>query len=253
MKIYPYGVMITIGVLVSGALGKWLAKCFCISFFDTLILFAYALLFGMSGGKLAYLILNRELYDFSQMSTSEVMRAISESGFIFYGGLLLGALGVFLAAKLHQIDLSSCLRVNLPLLPLAHGFGRIGCFLAGCCYGMPYDGFLSYTYRNSLVAPVDIPLFPVQLAEAVGLFLLALLLLRCLFRGMSVGCLCIVYVSVYAVMRFCLEFLRGDAARGFLFGLSTSQWVSIGCLAMILPSVLIYHHVMQRKRNDTES
>ncbi len=225
--------MIAIGLLVSGAVGKRLARHFGVNFYDVLLIFAYALIFGMSGAKITFLLLNFREIPWERLNFSNFWRLLERSGFVFYGGILPGFGGLLLARKIHKIDLCSVLQICVPLLPLAHGFGRIGCFLAGCCHGVAYSGPLAVTYSTAIGAPHGIPLFPVQLLEALVLFALFGVLLRFLLRGMRVGGLCICYLSIYATCRFLLEFLRGDVSRGVLRGLSTSQWCSLAILLSI--------------------
>lgn len=234
MEIQPYGTMVAVGVVASGAVGYWLAKRFSLDFNDIILLFAYGVFLGFVGAKGAYLLINIHKIPWAEVSFTKIA---ADGGFVFYGGLPLGALGVLLAGRIHKLELEKCLRICLPLLPLGHGFGRIGCRLAGCCYGMSYDGPFAVIYQGSLVAPNDRPLFPVQLLEAALLFLLAGVLLLALFKNASLGRLTLYYFAGYGIMRFCLEFLRGDVERGILVGLSTSQWVSLTILAVL--SVLV--------------
>ena len=127
----------------------------------------------------------------------------------------------------------------VPAVPLFHAFGRVGCFLAGCCYGIPAPaGWLGVTFSQALLAPNGVALVPVQLYEAAGCLLLFLLLDRLARRGWSGGQLLPVYLSLYGAFRFLLEFLRGDGARGFWGPLSTSQWVALATLAAALPVLL---------------
>ena len=231
MELQPYGAMIAAGILAAGAVGRRLAKTFGLDFNDVILLFTYALFFGFVGAKCAYLLLNFQRIPWREAG---LMRVLADGGYIFYGGIPLGAAGLLLAGKIHGIDVRRCLRVCGPLLPLGHAFGRVGCALAGCCYGVEYRGPLAITYHRSLIAPVDTPLFPVQLLEALLLLVLAGVLLALLLRGAALPLLAGLYFGCYAAVRFGLEFLRGDAERGALAGLSTSQWVSVGVLLILL-------------------
>ena len=98
---------------------------------------------------------------------------------------------------------------------------------------MRYDGPLAVTFRNSPVAPNGVGLFPVQLLEAalnLGLFACFCAVFRSRDRAGRVSCTGL-YLCAYAVIRFFVEFLRGDTARGLWLGLSTSQWCSVAALA----------------------
>jgi phosphatidylglycerol:prolipoprotein diacylglycerol transferase len=120
----------------------------------------------------------------------------------------------------------------VPSVPLAHAFGRLGCFFAGCCYGVP--SAFGLEFNASELAPHGVKLLPVQLIEAgcnLLLFVLLLVLSRfCRRRGLLTG----TYLAAYAVMRFVLEFFRYDAERGVFWGLSTSQWISL----LLLPAAV---------------
>ena len=114
----------------------------------------------------------------------------------------------------------------IPGVALAQGFGRIGCFLAGCCFGKPTDSILGVVFPAGSAAPAGVPLWPVQLFSAAGDFLLAgtLLLLEKKRRGD--GLLTGAYLLLYSVGRFLIEFLRADP-RGAVGILSTSQFIAL--------------------------
>jgi phosphatidylglycerol:prolipoprotein diacylglycerol transferase len=110
--------------------------------------------------------------------------------------------------------------------------GRIGCFLTGCCYGKETHLPIGILFHHSSVAPNGVALFPTQLLEAGFEGVMACFLVYAFYRkkALSKGLLrnpLYVYLISYAVFRFFLEFFRGDAVRGMLFGLSTSQWISL--------------------------
>ena len=70
-------------------------------------------------------------------------------GFVFYGGLLGGLFGIYLGGKILKIPVWEYAQNTIPVIPLAHGFGRLGCLMAGCCYGVPYDGVLDGELRET--------------------------------------------------------------------------------------------------------
>ena len=152
--------------------------------------------------------------------------------------------------KQRRLSFDSLGRDLVPALPLFHAFGRVGCFLAGCCYGIPAPaGWLGVTFPASAVeAPSGVPLLPVQLYEAAGCVLLFLLLDHLTDRGWPGGRLLALYLALYAVFRFLLEFLRGDAVRGSLGPLSTSQVISLAVLAGVLLAELLHHRRNIRQR-----
>lgn len=89
-------------------------------------------------------------------------------GMVFYGGLIGAIIGVYVYCRKFKVDFVPYLDVFAPLLPLAHAFGRIGCFLGGCCYGIEYHGFGSvhFPYNEAIPELSAVPRVPVQLMEA---------------------------------------------------------------------------------------
>lgn len=154
-------------------------------------------------------------------------------GSVFYGGLIGGTIAAVITIRIKKLPLAGFADIITVCIPAFHAFARIGCFLSGCCYGIESEfGFTAH--GNTLVPDVnDVSRFPVQLLEAALNFLLFALLIF-LYRkisgkgGFFDGKLIFIYLICYSIIRFGDEFLRGDAIRGFVFGvLSTSQFISI--------------------------
>lgn len=139
-------------------------------------------------------------------------------GMVFYGGLIGGLIAAKIYCKSMKLDFMLYADAYTPAIPLFHAFGRIGCFLGGCCYGMECEFGILY---NGVVR------LPVQLIECVCNLILAFLLVYLGRKKLKKGSVLALYLIIYPVVRFTLEFFRGDEIRGFLFGISTSQWVSI--------------------------
>lgn len=180
----------------------------------------------LAGSKLLYLvtklpdyIINYNIYSsYSYMDKLEFL----VGGYVFYGGIIGATAGVIIFCNYFSFDKGSMLNILTPLIPFAHAFGRVGCFFGGCCYGIEYYGPLCVTF------PGDVPRFPVQLTEALinlllFIFLMAYTKKHTPVHGVTFG----IYLICYSVIRFLLEFLRGDVIRGFLLGMSTSQWISL--------------------------
>ncbi len=147
-------------------------------------------------------------------------------GGVFYGGLIGGLVAGTLYLRRKQLPIGPFADIAAPAIALFHCFGRIGCFLGGCCYGIEWEHGITYT--NALVPQANgVPRLPVQLVESGYNLFLFLLLAYLLRRGRLPGRLLALYLCCYPAGRFALEWLRADELRGFLFGLSTSQWISI--------------------------
>ena len=152
-------------------------------------------------------------------------------------GLFGALLAAFLYCRTSRISFSAVLTQLLPVIPLIHAFGRIGCFCSGCCYGRPSQRF-GIAFSHALAAPNGIKLLPVQLYEAattLGLFVLLAVLRR---RGTPGRQMLAVYFLLYGVIRFVLEFFRGDRYRGFVGVLSISQVLSL--VVVVLALVLLF-------------
>lgn len=207
---------------------------------------------ALIGGHMLYGLTNPTLFfqTFSMLPQTGFSEAFWQSaaatfgGSVFYGGLLGGMVtgGLYYRKKQFPNDFVDVMAVSVPLF---HTFGRIGCFLGGCCYGIECSMGFTYT-QNPIAIANGVRRFPVQLLEALFCFVLFLVLFSLLRRGLCKGRLLAVYLCVYAVGRFFLEFLRGDSYRGFLFGLSTSQIISI--LLLIGTVVFLLTDQKRRKR-----
>lgn len=235
-KLVPYyGIMIVLGGTAATGLALLLVRRFRLSTDDLIILEAYAIGGCFLGAKGLSLLQQARLIDWSRMLQKEYFQLVMQGGYVFYGGLIGGIAAAYLGGKIHKLQTSVYLKAVIPCLPLAHGFGRIGCHLAGCCYGIPYNGFGHIVYHAPSFAPVEVPLFPVQLFEAGLNFILSgILLVKEWRKGPSGGLVCF-YLSAYAIIRFFEEkYLRYDLLERGKYGpFTTSQWISVGILAII--------------------
>ncbi len=162
-------------------------------------------------------------------------------GYVFYGGFYGGVATCAIYARVTKVDKWELARMLIPLVPFFHVLGRIGCFMAGCCYGMESETF-GVVYTASLAAPNGVPLLPVQLYESVGEFILFVITSIIAWRPQRGDRAFCFWLIAYAVMRFCLEFLRGDDYRGIWGPLSTSQWIALISIAWGIVIIVRRHH-----------
>ncbi len=156
------------------------------------------------------------------------------SGMVFYGGFFGALAAMFVFSSVNKdVSRADVFDVFAVSVPLFHVFGRIGCFFAGCCYGVECN-FGIATYLNTSPVHYGIRRFPVALTEAFVNLLIFMVLLYFFKRNKYYGKLVFAYLLMYAPARFVLEFFRGDEIRGFVFGLSTSQFISLLTLAFLL-------------------
>jgi phosphatidylglycerol:prolipoprotein diacylglycerol transferase len=185
---------------------------------------------GLVGAKLLLVIVDFDQYRLSPRSILDIL----QSGGVFYGGLL-GAIPVaWWYIRKYQMPVFETLDVLAPAVALGQAVGRLGCFAAGCCFGssstLPWAVMFHDESAHALVGvPLNVPLHPSQLYESFGAFILLMVLLRVLKNRRFPGQVAALYLLSYAVLRFVLEFFRGDVARGTVFGgaLSTSQFIAV--------------------------
>ena len=236
--IYPLLAMV--GIFVAGGFACSQTSRRGLDDNDMIVLLLVAAIGVLVGSHLLYALTHPSLtwqgvgtlftQGFTQDTWTQLMAAFG--GSVFYGGLLggLAAGGIYVKKRGLPPVFQDIAAVAIPLF---HVFGRVGCFLGGCCYGIACPVGFVYT-QNPIPMANGVRRFPVQLLEAafcLGLFLWLYLQLRKGRTGLLPR-----YLFCYSVGRFFLEFLRGDDYRGFLWGFSTSQWISM----LLVAGVAIY-------------
>ncbi len=246
--IHFYGLCIAIGLMACLALACYRAKKVNLDG-DTCygILFCGAG-FGILGAKIAYILVDLKTY------LEDPSKIFSESGFVVMGGLVCGifAAWVYLrffkkASFIDYFDLCA------PSIAIAQGFGRIGCFMAGCCYGKQTDAFFGITFTGSHFAPNGVKLIPTQLiSSALDFANMAFLIILAKKVGKKKGIVSSAYIITYSVGRFIIEFFRGDVERGFIGPFSTSQFLSLISFAVGV-IYLVVAIKLQKNGSDKES
>jgi len=233
IKLYPYGLMIGIGLIFAILLFMKRAKS---NGYDEDSSFNFAILCGISGilgAKLLYIIV-----EFPEI-IKEPYTIISDfrNGFVFYGGVFLGVLAGYLYVRFKKWSFIKTLDLVAPSIPLAQGFGRIGCFFAGCCYGKETSSFLGVELNNSPYAPHNVHLIPTQLISSIGNFILfGILLWFDKNKKTKDGQTGALYLILYSVFRFIVEFFRGDPRGSVAKVLSTSQFI---CIFVFIAGIII--------------
>lgn len=229
-EVASYGLIIFIGIIIGGIIAiQYFSKFNELKKDDVLFAILYAVIGVGIGAKLLYILTNIPflIENYQTLDLWDTLMQMFKGGFVFYGGLLGGILGVYIYAKQFKISFKSLLLTLLPVVPLIHAVGRIGCLCAGCCYGMEYDGFGAIVFHNSVLAPNNVPLFPMQIVEAICNLIIFIILLCTYKKFLGTYKTLGLYLILYSIVRFILEFFRGDLIRGIYFSLSTSQWISI--------------------------
>ncbi len=220
VTVYSYGFMIAVGILSALFFSSRKFKKLGI---DDEILYGLALIaliFGFLCAKLLYIVVEFRAFLYDPWGT------LSGSGFVLYGGIIGGIGAAMVYCRRKKLDFMRYFDLLIPYVAMAQGFGRIGCFLAGCCYGAETDCFWGVTFHDSPFAPNGVPLIPTQLLSAAGDFLIMAVLLLYAKKEPARGKVSGLYLLLYSIGRFVIEFFRNDY-RGSIGFLSTSQFISI--------------------------
>ena len=238
ITIYSYGLMIAVGIVAGmGYLIVQGKKEVGLTFDLANGLFLSVFIAAVVGGKLFLFFEEPSFY------LDNPDRLFTGRGFVFYGSFLMAVPVMWWFFKRFSLPLYQMLDIMAVTTCLVHMFGRMGCFLAGCCFGKPTDSALNvvFTDPSSYAEPLHTPLYPTQLMEAAYILLVMLLLVRLRRTRLFYGQLFLTYLILYAIGRFMIEYFRGDMARGFVIQdyMSHSQLIAL-CVAVVV--ALIYVH-----------
>ncbi len=237
LKIPMYGTMIILGLILAVILAVYRAgKNQRVSGIDMLTGSMIVFITSIIGAKILFLLTEFDLYcgNFSQLINDplEYFKNLAGSGLVFYGGFIGGALGLIGYCRVFKLNMADYFDAAIPSLPLAHAFGRLGCFCAGCCYGRESEHF-GIIFKNAVTGvSLTEKVIPTQLIEAVFNVLLCIALLLYAGKERRRGSHTGLYMICYGVFRFIIEYLRDDEIRGGFLWFSTSQWIS---LILIIP------------------
>ena len=147
--------------------------------------------------------------------------------------MIAGVFSIWLFCHRKKLNFLEYIDLILPQVALAQGFGRIGCFLAGCCYGIETECPIGIVFSHSDFAPNGVRLMPTQLMSSIFDFIhFAVLVLWAKKAKKADGQVAALYMIIYSVGRFLIEYVRGDAERGSVGPLSTSQFISLFIFAL---------------------
>lgn len=227
LTIHGYGLMIGIGFIAAYIMTEYRARKYRMNTDIVFTLFISSVVFGLLGAKIMYYI---TILDRIIKNPGVILDEME--GFVVYGGIIGGVLAGYIVCRIKRERFWQYFDLIAPAIALAQGFGRIGCLLAGCCYGKETDSCLAITFHTSDFAPNGVTLIPTQIYSSILDFLNCIVL--CLVAKYAkkektvAGC----YLIFYSIGRFILEFFRGDLERGSIGVLSTSQFISLFIFAI---------------------
>ena len=248
ITVYTYGVLLATSYLLGLQFAIARARRWGLDEKRVLDLGIYIIIAALVGAKLLLVIT-----DFGTFRASPAdLLSLARSGGVFYGGLITAVGVAFWYIHRHGMPFWTTCDAFAPGIALGHVTGRLGCFAAGCCYGRPTNVpwaviFTSPQAAANVGTPLGIPLHPTQLYESGAELLILIVLLATERRGRPFpGRTFWLYMILYAISRYIIEFYRGDP-RGVIFGVSTSQFISL-LLAPLAIAMLIW---LSRTRPET--
>lgn len=245
LTLRAFGLCMALGFLFGWQAAVWLCKRTGQNADQLTALLTWLMVSAVFGARAAY-VLEHWTAEFAGDPLSIIR--VDRGGLMFYGGLIAAALVLFLYARVYRQHLFQITDLVLAVVPLGHAFGRLGCFMHGCCYGkitrscfgvaFPKDSpawWEQVSATPPLIAQTalkSLPVIPTQLVESIA----NLLLFAALYtlypkqyrhRGLITGC----YLVCYALIRFIIEYLRGDP-RMAVGPFSISQTISLGIFGL---------------------
>jgi phosphatidylglycerol:prolipoprotein diacylglycerol transferase len=229
LTIYSYGVLLAAAYLLGLGMAVRRARAAGLDGNRVLDLGIWVIIAALVGAKALLFVL-----DFRQFTSSWAdFTTLLRSGGVFYGGLIAAVLVCIYQLRKHQLPLWTSGDLFAPGIALGYMVGRLGCLMAGCCYGKETTVAWAITFTDpaanlNVGTPLNVPLHPTQLYESMAGLVILGILLALERRGRSFpGRTFWMFVLLYSVSRFIIEFYRGDD-RGFVFNaVSTSQAISI--------------------------
>lgn len=248
--IYSYGVMILLGVALGFVYTLWRGKKLGLNLDKVSEMFIWAFIAVFVGGKVFFYFEDIGTY----LNEPSKMFENLGGGFVFYGSFLFAVPTFIWYFKKNKLPVLETFDIIAVAGALVHGFGKLGCFMAGCCHGKvchPSAGVV-FSHPKSAAEPLGQPLYPVQLYDAGMILGIVLLMMWLHKRKQFDGQLILLYALIYGVGRSITEEYRGDEARGFLFGgaLSHSQFIAI---FILIGGGYIYWRLLKKSREEKKN
>lgn len=246
-NIPTYTVMVILGGLASILVGEiFLIKKLNIKRFDSFLLIGFVIVFAYLGAVILSIITHLK----SLLASSHSFIDWLTSGYVFYGGLIGGAFGIFLFCKIFKVDVKKHLDFAATTLPLGQVFGRLGCLCAGCCFGKVIPANIDFL---GISFPINTDayqmfgsqkLYPTQIFEMVYCLIIFVVLFSLIMLDkLKPGYASIIYLISYGICRFINEFFRGDFRGDTLF-LSLSQYISL----FLIGAAVIYLFINRQRK-----
>lgn len=244
ITVHSYGVFTAIGILAALILASYRAKKRGMNDDICYGILVFGIIFGYFCSKLTFVLVEWDSF------VKNPKMFLSQSGFVVIGGLIGGILAAWVYCSVKKVKFIDYFDLCVPSIAIAQGFGRIGCFMAGCCYGRETTSAIGIAFKHSDYAPNGVKLIPTQLISSGLDFVHLAILLFIAKKTDKKGVVSASYLIFYSIGRFFVEYLRNDN-RGNIGILSTSQFFSSISLLIGIVYMLIALKVSKKKEEIT--
>lgn len=236
--IYSYGFFLTLAILISFLIYQYLLRKSNLDLLKYYFLFFGSILCGFIGSKFAYL-LEHKIWEIKKWYH---LFYFWESGLSSLGGVLFSLIFLFIFIHLYSMPLWKILDIVAISFIFGLSVGKLGCLSKGCCYGKPTSSFIGIIFPPKAygVAPVGIPLWPTQIIEFIGYFIIGLFSYNLFKKKNQNGVVFNVIIILYSSFRFFVEFLRGVTPTLPGIGLT---WNQVVCILLLMTSLLLLKFV----------
>ena len=232
VTIYTYGVAVALGVIAALFCALRAVRKEAISANTIIDLFFWIIISGFIGARVVYIFTE---WDYFLRRPLRIFFA--NEGFVFYGGFVTACLAVLWYIKRHKLKVWKAADILAPSIAIAHSIGRLGCFFYGCCYGKPTGSRIGILFPpESPAGHLGVSVIPTQIISSLALLAIFFILIAVRRYKKFDGQIFWLYTLLYAIMRFAIEFFRGDE-RGYIWIFSTSKF--IGIFAAIIAVVML--------------
>ncbi|WP_457551154.1 prolipoprotein diacylglyceryl transferase [Desulfobacula sp.] len=234
-NLYTYGLFVALGFMTALWVSQKNAQPHGISAQVISDIFFVILISALLGARLLYVLINFDSYKENWLDIFKIWNG----GLVFFGGFIGAVVTAFIYLTMKNLKIWNTADILAPGIALGHAVGRLGCFFAGCCYGKACDLPIAIKFTNpDSLAPLNIYLHPTQIYSVFSNLTLFFILLWLQKRKKFDGMVFLIYIMLYSLFRFIVEFFRGDFRGNFIFDfISLSQ--GIGLIVFLMAFVLL--------------
>jgi len=227
LTLHTYGLLIAIGFVTGLMIAIRTGKRHGIDSQRIMDISFLLIISGIIGSRIAYVLMNISYYMTDPLGVFKLW----EGGLVFSGGLIAAIIVIYFYFKRHKFNMLQMGDIFAPSIAIGQAIGRLGCFMAGCCYGKPTSEPWSVIFTNpKSIAPLNIPLHPTQLYDFLSNSLIFIIVMILSARKKFNGQVFVWFLIMHSVARLLIERFRGDD-RGLFPG---TGWTMTQFMAILI-------------------